>query len=374
MFDDTIGVVLDTGSQSTKAGFAGEASPRVMLPTATGRFRRRGLIDGIPAVYCGLDAIRRRGISNLVWPVQEGMVKDWEEMEKLWHHVFYRELHVPPESSRVMHAVHPLVSRQDMQKMTEILFESFAINGLYLAKSPALVLFASGRTSGVVWENGYSCSYVAPVFEGFHLKHSTIMSPLTGEVLNKRLLKLLRNIGYSFTTPFECDLMDEIKKDMCYVAEDYDEELESAAQQGEEFKVKYMLPDGQFILLGQERFQLAEVLFQPGLDGYLCKSITDTICDSIDLCDIDYRHLFFKNIVFSGGSTLYPGLVNRVTKKLSQDARSGFRSKIDAMDMRQYAAWAGGSMMASLDNLKGFWMTSSEYEDAGSDRTKYKFF
>lgn len=95
--------------------------------------------------------------------------------------------------------------------MAEILFESFAIESLYIAKSPALVLHASGRTSGIVWENGYSCSYAAPVFEGFPLKYATVTSPISGKMLTERLQSLFFKTGYSFTTPFELDVLDQIK-------------------------------------------------------------------------------------------------------------------------------------------------------------------
>lgn len=95
--------------------------------------------------------------------------------------------------------------------MTEILFESFTIKGLYLMKSPVLALHASGKTTGIVWEGGYTCSYVAPVFEGFPLKHATILSPLNGNLLTDRLQTLLLKTGYSFTTPFERDLLNEMK-------------------------------------------------------------------------------------------------------------------------------------------------------------------
>lgn len=95
--------------------------------------------------------------------------------------------------------------------MAEILFEIFAIDSLYIAKSTALVLNAYGRTSGVVWECGHSCSYVAPVFEGFPLRHATFTSPITGNMLTKRLQNLMFKAGYSLTTPYELDLIEKIK-------------------------------------------------------------------------------------------------------------------------------------------------------------------
>lgn len=95
--------------------------------------------------------------------------------------------------------------------MSEILFESFTVKGLCLMKSPILALHASGRTSGIVWEGGFSCSYVAPVFEGFPLRHATILSPLNGQLLTNRLQNFLAETGYSFTTDVEKDLVNSMK-------------------------------------------------------------------------------------------------------------------------------------------------------------------
>ena len=71
------------------------------------------------------------------------------------------------------------------------------------------------------------------------------------------------------------------------------------------------------------------------------------------------------------------GLVDRLTKELTQLLKKKLpdvKVKIDAMNNRQNAAWAGGSMLASLPNLKGFWLTKEEYADSGSDRVQSKFF
>ncbi|CAH1647343.1 unnamed protein product [Spodoptera littoralis] len=375
MSSDFLGVVLDAGSQSLKAGFAGEPSPRTMVPNIVGRFRRDGLMDGIPIVYCGTQAIKNRGISKLVYPVKEGRIEDWDEMEKLWHHVFYKELHVPPECTKIMHSVHPLTSKNDNQKMAEILFEMFAIDSLYIAQSTALALNAYGRTSGVVLECGHFCSYVAPVFEGFPLKHATITSPVTGNMLTKRLQNLMFKAGYSLTTPYELDLIEKIKKDTCYLSQNYDKELAEAS--GYDSKIKYKLPDGQDLLLGEERFLCPEIFFKPELEELKCKNIIETICHGIDLCDLDFRPMFYSNIVCSGGATMTPGFVERLKKELTNSLKKASRDvrpHVEAIPVRQFAAWVGGSMLASFPNLQGFWLTKEEYEDSGSDLVKSKFF
>ncbi|KAG6446952.1 actin-85C-like [Manduca sexta] len=372
---DATVVVVDTGSSTTKAGFAGESFPRAEFPSVVGRLRRPGLVDGFPLIYCGREAIEKRGLSCLKWPISAGLVQDWEELEKLWHHTFYKELHVPPEETRIMHALHPLVPGRDKERMSEILFETFAINGIYLAKSPILVLYASGRTSGLVWECGHSCSYAAPVFEGFPLKNATVCSSLTGEVLSNRFQKLLAETGYSFTTPVERDLMDQIKAEKCYIVPDYEAKISEAVSAGEN-KTRYDLPDGQHVLLDEELYQCPELLFQPSLGGLDCPNIVDVICSSVNKCDMDYRAMFYENVVLGGGSSMFQGLSERLHAELASRLKGipGMKAGVDAMTSRRFAAWAGGSIMASMSSLKGFWMTKAEYEDVGPERVHYKFF
>ncbi|CAK1588122.1 unnamed protein product [Parnassius mnemosyne] len=369
--ENCVSVVFDLGSQNTKAGFAGESFPRCMIPTTLGRFRRSGLSDGFPDVTLGEEAIKMRGVNHLDWPVDKGFIKDWDDVEKLWHHIFYRKLHVPPEEARVMYVIHPLTSKRDKEKITEIMFESFMVRNIYLGLSPALVLHASGRTSGVVWENGYSCSYVAPVFEGFPIKNATITSQINGKTLTECLQNLMNKVGYSFTTPTEIELLESIKAQLCYVAREYDEEVVS-----ENNKIKFDLPDGQHVLIGEERFKCPELLFQPHLLKLQCPSIVDDICTSIKKCDLEYKSLFYNNIVLSGGSSLLKGLSDRLTIELNKQVKDlpDVETNVDAMSSRHLAAWAGGSILASMDSLNGFWMTKDEYEDDGADRVHCKFF
>ncbi|XP_047524095.1 actin-104-like [Pieris napi] len=370
---DEVSVIVDAGSKSIKVGFAGESFPRNIIPSVVGRFRREGLTDGVPDIYFGGEAIKKKGISNLSWPIEGGMVQDWDEMEKLWHHLFYRELLVAPEISPTLIALHPLTKLRDKEKLAEILFESFLIKDLYLAISPALVLHASGRTTGVVWENGYSCNYTAPVFEGFPLKHATICSELNGKLLTERLQYLLKQVGYSFTTPCEIESVDKLKEQLCFTTTDYELELAKASSKE---KVPFKLPDGQQVLIGDERFLCPEVLLQPSLHGLRIPSVVDNIRSSISKSDLDYKGEFYNNIVLSGGSTMFEGLPDRLFIELRKRASDSYemRAKIDAMPSRHLAAWIGGSIVASLSSYDNFWMSRQEYEDGGADKVRYKFF
>ncbi|OWR43718.1 actin [Danaus plexippus plexippus] len=374
MSADRIAVVFDSGSQSTKAGFAGESSPRSVIKTLVGRFRHEGLLDGLPDIFFGNEAVKKRGFCVSTWPVKDGMIDDWNEVEKFWHHIFYKELHVAPEEAQLLMSIHPLTPHKDKEKMAEILFESLSIHDLYLAISSALALHANGRTSGLVWENGHSCSYVSPVFEGFPLKHATIESEINGSSLTKRLQKLLNEIGYSFTTSVEIDILEDIKAKLCYVAMDYENEVQTVNRLKD--STHYELPDGQHVLLCEERFKCPEMLFQPKTCGMNSFNIVDNICSSISKCDLEYKTLFYDNIVLSGGSSLFRGLSERLSVELSRRVSDmpGIKANVSSIPSRHYSSWLGGSILASLKSLHGFWMTKQEYDDNGPERVHYKFF
>ncbi|KAI5640927.1 actin domain-containing protein [Phthorimaea operculella] len=376
--DDDLKLVIDAGSRFTKAGFAGDHFPRASFPTAVGRFRHQGCIDGFPDMFFGQEAIANRGTCNLTWPVEEGLIKNWDEMERIWFSIFYKSLLVPSEKCRVLHSVHPLVPQRDRERMAEIFFESFAVSGLNLVKSPILTLHASGRTTGLVYENGACSSFVTPVFEGYPLLHTMTTCDLTGEALTRRLAAMIAELGYSFTTSAEMALIDEMKIKLCYIARNYKEECENSAA-SDQTTVRFDLPDGQHVLLSDERFKCTEVLFQPSLAGLACPSVAEYIMQSIQKCDIDIRHKMYENIVISGGSTQFPGFGTRLVYELTSLMKAkkldfSKKVKLDELPTRQTVTWVGGSMLASLDHMKGFWMTKDEYDDIGPDRVNYKFY
>lgn len=128
------------------------------------------------------------------------------------------------------------------------------------------------------------------------------------------------------------------------------------------------------MLVGEEQYLCPEMLFRPLKENGA--NIVDDICSSISKCDIDYKSLFFGNIVIAGGTSLFKGLPERLSMELSKRVigQPEIVAKVDAMPSRQYGAWVGGSILASLKSSEGFWMTKNEYNDNGAERVHYNFF
>ena len=196
------------------------------------------------------------------------------------------------------------------------------------------------------------------------------------------MIKLLGDKGVSLTTTAERETVRDIKEKLCYVAADYDAELESP-----DLAAEYTLPDGSTITLDRERITCGEALFNPAIIGMEAGGVHQLVNNSITVrwlfffffffffgaslfeharfptrggetqltdtrclrspfpqsCSIDVRRDLYNNIILSGGTTCFAGFQERLASELSQLVPSeDVKVKITAPENRQLAVWCGG--------------------------------
>ncbi|KAJ1569935.1 Actin-2 [Nowakowskiella sp. JEL0078] len=353
--------VIDNGSGVIKAGFAGEEQPRCFFSSFVGRPKHSRIMAGAVEgdKFIGKRAQELRGLLRVKYPMEHGIVTDWDDMEMIWQYIYSEELKVGSEEQPVLLTEAPLNPRQHREQTAAVFFDTFNVPALFMSIQAVLALYASGRTTGIVLDSGDGVTHAVPVYEGFSMPNAIRRVDIAGRDVTDHLQLLLRKSGTALHTSAEREIVRIIKEKACYIALNPSKEEKDASAKYDDFE----LPDGNIIKLGVERFRAPEILFTPDLVGLEYPGVHQLVVDCISKADMDVRKSLYANIVLSGGSTLCRGFGDRLLNEVKKLTLRDMKIKIFAPPERKWSTWIGGSILASLSTFKKMWVSAEEYQE-----------
>jgi actin-related protein 3 len=426
---DKNAVVIDNGTGYTKMGYAGNIDPDFVIPTAIADLEKKSTLSVSTKndeynFYIGNEAIRIAKTSQkhkLTYPMQNGIIEEWDLMEKFWHQSIYNYLKCDPQEHYFLLTEPPMNPPENRENIAEIFFETFNVPGLYIGVQAVFALMgcqnvvqddkkknkdknnesdivneeqinAIKSLTGVVVDSGDGVTHVVPICDGFVLGSNIKHIPIAGRKITKFMEQMIRDRGEKIPTEDLYYATMDLKEKHGYLARDILLELQKFDTKNEKEKIftqskkfltaqgigkitnmPYKFDVGYEIFLGPESFFSPEIIdknWKTGLD--------ETIDLTIQQCPIDYRRKLYSNIVFSGGSTQFKNfdkrlnitLQDRVDKRLAKFKESDIKPKEIKVNVTnslavKHIVWLGGSTFSSTPNFKNTVHTREEYLEKG---------
>lgn len=367
MWDEQPAFVLDGGSGAVKCGYAGEEVPRGVFACAVGH--PRGSPSGPFTV--GDAAVESPGLT-VRYPLENGVVRDWDALERLYHHA-YTSIGAEPSQQAALLTEAPMNPKVNREKMVELMFERFGVPATYVQIQAVLSLYTVGRTDGLVLDSGDGVTHAVPVFDGHTVPTAVRRIDMAGRDLTQWMMTLLSDeTGRPFTTSSDREVARGIKERLAYCALDFDAEMDIAcgddAAAAARQQQSYALPDGTSLELGRSLFCCAEAMFDPTIAERDLPGIHTMVHSSINECGIDIRRTLYQNILLAGGNTMFKGLDTRLAKEVRALANPKVRDevKVVAPNERKFSVWMGAAVLASLASFNNEWITREEYDEHGA--------
>lgn len=396
-------VVIDNGTGYTKMGFAGNVEPQYIVPTVIATQEGKGTQKaatqkkGVEDLdfFIGDEALSYNRTYDIFYPVRHGQIENWTHMELFWEQCIFKYLRCEPEDHYFLLTEPPLNAPENREYTAEIMFETFNVPGLYIAVQAVLALAASWTSrnvkertlTGTVIDSGDGVTHVIPVAEGYVIGSSIKHIPLAGRDITAFVQQLMRERNEPIPPAESMEVAKRVKETYSYVCPDivkeyakYDADPAKWIRQYEGMNSVTKKPYACDV--GYERFLGPEIFFNPEIfSSDFLTPLPKVVDDTIQTCPIDVRRGLYKNIVLSGGTTMFKDFGKRLARdiKRSVDNRikrseelSGGRIKAVPLEvnvishhMQRYAVWFGGSMLASTPEFYNVCHTKKQYDEIG---------
>lgn len=392
-------IVMDNGTGYTKMGLAASGNaynsvPTFVLPTIIAEDGNTGKGGGMNDLnfFIGDKAEAKRKTMNVKSPIKDGIVEDWDSMEKFWNRCIYGYLQCNPEEHYMLLTEPPLNPPENREYAAEIMFETFQVPGLYIGVQAVLALIASKITkdadkvmTGTVVDSGDGVTHVIPVVDGYTIGSCIQHIPLAGSHITEFVMQMLRDRKEPIPPVDIKGVARAIKERYCYAVPKLDKEFAKYDDDPSRFKTyEHIDPKTKepkyTVDVGYERFLGPEIFFNPEIFSSEYDTPLSVLVDNcIQQAPIDARKMLYKNICLSGGSTMFKDFgkrlerdIKRITKGRTDAINAQHNANVGYLDvnvithrMQRFAVWFGGAALSQLPQFSEMVITREDYMDQG---------
>merc|ERR1719348_2618769 len=334
---------------------------------------------GLKETYVGSEAQALRGILSLSNPIRQGAVQNWDDLEAIWSHIYNVELDVPPGDLPCLVTLPPLMPRKEEDTLTEIMMEKLCLPAMYRANKSVMALYGGGQMTGISVDSGHDTTYIVPTYQGKPIQDATLVLKLGGVQVTEQLMSELLNGKYSFpddnfllwrkkkktkfTVSSKIEIIRELKEQYCFISPCY-----STGQSESSFPEESVrLPDGNMIVMGQQKFSAPEIMFQPQLANRKTCGVGELLYYSLLKCPDSLHQELLNNITLSGGNSKFPGYERRLASEVSSLSEKDLSSiRVKALQNRELLSWVGGARLSNLSSFQRFWLSRADYLETGA--------
>ena len=365
-------VIIDIGATSVRAGFAGKnVLPQLFFPAVCCSHHMTSEIFA-----CGHGALLpdNRTVSDLIYPRRTALRMDKRDanLPSIAYIVRYvlTQLNAEAGNTHLVMTLPLTASDKDKHALAEMLFDTVGIMALCFQDQALLSLYSYNTTSGVLVDIGDHIDIV-PMQDGFIVESGVYRLPFGGNAITEHLSKLITTKGVRYFSETEAYITRLIKESMCYVSQNYAEDLErcdaNVAAYTQAFDVdRFHLPDHRKVIaLDSALFKAPEGLLNPSLWGKDVRGLHELLWESVQACPIDQRRGMLRSIYLSGGTSRLRGLKERLEAELRLLAPSTAQVQVHVGEHSNHAAFMGGCVLATLDSFSNVLVTRDEWNNMG---------
>lgn len=377
--------VIDNGAYTAKVGLASDSPKLVPNCIMKAKSERRRPFVGNQIEEC-------RDASGLFYilPFQKGYLVNWDVQKTVWDYVFSKECCPMNLNQLSIVVTEPLFNFSTVQEaMTEIFFEEYECQSLLRINASTLSCYQykaenCNTKCCIVVDSGYSFTHIVPYVNDTKVKEGIRRVDVGGKLLTNHLKEI---ISYrQLHVMDETYVINQVKEDSCYVAEEFFKDMETAKNKLENNPIvkDYVLPDyttlrrgflknpeppneQQTLRLSNERFAIPEILFFPSDVGIRQMGIPEAIMDCLKACDEETWPHLLSNIILVGGNAKFAGFQERIYKEVRSLAPAEYKINVYLPENPITYAWHGGRTLSKDPMFSSLLVTREDYEEEGQN-------